>query len=302
MPVPSSAAARFEVSEDGWGEVTLDPAIPSDYRQPPHLEATEDGFGLAPTTGITPYNRPQMTSPDGRIIPQVTNPPVLPVPQVTPPPAITYGGVTLRPVIVTSVRVVTVDGKPTTVSSIVNYRYVVGSATLQVGAPTTINNVVVALSIDTSGSTILVAGDQTTILPVPAQVLQGGEQTTASSQAFRISTTIVEGTTKYVLAGQTLAPGQAVTVGSIPISIGLQGGSTVLVMGDVTTTFAGGAATTTTTPEWGASVAATFGIVSGNGNKQSATTSVSVGAGNSRSKGSLLAKLGGVAVLVWPFV
>jgi hypothetical protein len=261
IPAPAPSV-HTEVSESGWEVVT------SRFHKP-HMEVSTDGFDQTTHVAPAPDNRPQVTASGA----QVTEPPYVPVPvpAVTPPPVITQGGVTLRPVAVTSVRVTNVDGKPTTVEATVNYRYVVGSATLTPGTPATINNVVVALSVDAAGKTVLVAGDTTTTLPAaPARAAQ------ATTAAVQIATTVVEGTTKYVLAGQTLAPGQAITVGNIPISIGTAGASqTVLVMGDMTTTLAAGP-TTTLQEERGPSSAVTPGVGGGNGpNNPSATTKAS---------------------------
>ena len=288
-PVISSAAARFERSEDGWGELTPSAAVASGVQYSPNLEATRGGSAPA-VTAIVPAND----------LPQVTTPGPKATPEVTPPPAMTYSGFTLRPVPVTSVRVLTIDGKPTTVSSIVNYRYVAGSATLQVGSPTTINSVVVPMSIDSSGSTVLVAGDQTTTLAPPVRRLQGAQATTVL-QAVKISTTVIQGTTKYVLADQTLAPGQAITINDVPISLLVQSQTTILVVGDATTTLAGGPVTLTTT-EWGASAATTFGAGSGDGNRQRAATSSNAGVGSPRTKSWLLTNIIAVAAFVRPFV
>jgi hypothetical protein len=294
MPMAPLPSVHVEKSEDGWQEASQDMSIRTSDQHQPIIEVTVDGFALVTTAAI-----PQVTSPIARATPQFLDPQGIPLAQVTPPPIITHDGITLRPVPVTRVRVTTVDGKPTTVEALVNYRYVVGSATLQIGTPTTINNVVVALSVNPAGSTILVAGDQTTTLPPPARWNQAG-QATGSSQAVKISTTVIDGTTKYVLAGQTLAPGQAVTVGDIPISIGTQDGSTVLVMGDITTTFAGGPKTMTI--DWGTSAAATPGSFTGNGNIKPASTSAKAGAPSSRATNQLLTGLLGLVALTQAFI
>ncbi|KAF2826214.1 hypothetical protein CC86DRAFT_382286 [Ophiobolus disseminans] len=292
----SAVGVHFERSEDGWGELTPGAAVPSEVKNPLFSETRGGGSGPTMTGGLPPSNMPQAI-PLAGVTPQVTIPPVVPLPQVTPPPAITYSGITLQPVAVTSVRVLTIDGKPTTVSSIVSYRYAVGTDRLQIGSTTTINNVVIAVNIDSAGSTVLVAGDRTTTLPPPAQVLQQ-VQTASIVQAVKITTTVIEGTTKYVLAGQTLAPGQAVTVNGISISITVQSQLTILVVGDKTTTFAGSPITIATT-EWDASASTTFGAGSGNTNSQSAATSVGAGSSN---KSWLLTNLVGVAALMRPFV
>jgi hypothetical protein len=276
-------APHFEMSEDGWEVVTPDPSRPTDILHTPHLEASVGGLDGAVTLIL-----PSAYSPG------VTDPAAWKQPRVTPPPAITQGGVTLRPEPVTLVKVITSDGKATTVSTAVDYHYVLGSATLTVGT-TTINNVVVALSINPAGSTVIVAGGQTTTLPPINQNVQAVQATNAP-QAIRVSTTVVDGTTKYVLAGQTLAPGQAITVGNVPISIGTVGSSTVLVMGDVTTTLP--ITSPSGTPEWGASASATPSIVNGNGNTSPATTSAKADADISRTASWLLTGLVGIAALV----
>jgi hypothetical protein len=276
-PKPSG---HIEKSEDGWIIATPTPEAG------PHFEVSTDGFGHSPTHE---FQIPQVTAPGPKITPR----PYVHIPVVTPPPAITQGGLILQPVPVTSVRVTTIDGRPTTLDAAIDYRYVAGSNTIEVGAPQTINNVVVAMSVDAVGSTILAVGDLTTTLPPPVR----GSQAT---QAVALSTTLIDGTTKYILAGQTLAPGQAITVGNVPISIGtVDGGSTVLVMGSVSTTFspAGPAMT-----DFAASAPARPGVQSGNGGggQPAATTSSNDGA--PRKMGWGLAKMVAVAAFVQPLV
>ncbi|KAH8712149.1 hypothetical protein GQ44DRAFT_762759 [Phaeosphaeriaceae sp. PMI808] len=260
LPAPF-LSIRIEQSVDGWRQYS------------PRIEVTADGF-LQPT--------PTEISPDGF---QPTGDLVNSFSRVTPPPAIIRSGITLQPVPVTSVKVTAVDGSPATVAAVVNYRYVVGSATLQIGTPMTINNVVVVLTIDAAGSTVLVAGDERTTLPPPAR----GEQIT---QPVTVSTTIVDGTVKYILAGQTLAPGQGVTVGGIPISIGTRDGSTILVMGNLTTTFDGGLMKTTAFQP-GASTAATSKL---------ASTSTKAGAPSSGIMSQVLMSLLGLAAMIQQFI
>jgi len=300
-PVASSAAGiHFEHSADGWEELTQSQPAPSNVRPPP-VGVTRGGFS-SPIAAAAPSNNLPLET---NIVsysrqPQVTIAPVDVVPQATPPPSITFNGVTLRPVPVTSVRVATMDGKPVTLSSVVNYRFVADAATLQVGVSTTINNVPIVLKVDSSGSAVLVAGDQTTTLPAQAQAAHQS-QTISSVEAVKITTTVVEGTTKYVFSGQTLAPGQAITVNGVPISINVQDQSTTLVIGNMTTTFVGGSFTTTT-PEWGATSAATFGVPRSGGIRQSTASSTNAGSEDRRATGSFLANLMGLAALVGPFV
>lgn len=288
--ITSQEVVHIEKSEDGWGELTQSPPAPSAIRQPEQIELSRGGISTPAAAGVSVNN-----------MPQVTPPPVAPIPQPRPPPVITigtYSRLTLTPVPVTSVRVATVDGKAVTVSSIVDYRYVVGTATLQPGTSTVIDNQAVALKVDSSGNTILEVGGQTTTLPARVKAPQLA-QAVSSVQAVKITTTVLEGTTKYLFSGQTLAPGQAITVNGVPISIDVRGQSTVLVMGNVTTTFFdGGGTATTTTAEWGASGAATFGIPRSATNKQPAATSINAGSRNQRPMGQLLANLVGLAALI----
>ncbi|KAH7073854.1 hypothetical protein BKA63DRAFT_491810 [Paraphoma chrysanthemicola] len=180
----ASHAPHLEKSEGGWEIVTQDPSRPTGIPNSPHVEAPINGPNGAVTVVVP-----------SEYIPRVT-PAGVTQPRVTPPPEITQGGVTLRPEPVTRVRVVTYDGKPTTVATAVGYQYVLGSDTIAVGT-TTINNVVVALSIDSAGSTVLVAGGQTTTLPPIPQAIQAAQATDAP-QALMVSTTIVDGTTNAI--------------------------------------------------------------------------------------------------------
>lgn len=292
MPAAPVHTIHLEQSENGWSELTTNgPGVVSSAAAGPHLEVSTDGFGHPTTLTVV---GPQVTG----LGSGASVPPYVPIPVVTPPPAITQGGLTLQPRPVTSVRVTTVDGKPTTVDAVVNYRYVVGSATLALGKPTTISNIVVALSVDSAGSTVLVAGGQTTTLFPPSRATQA-EQASGGLQAVSISTTVIEGTTKYVLASQTLAPGQAVTVGDISLSIGTSGGSTVLVMGDLTTTLV--SVPTTTGREWGPSTAPTPGIATGDTPRKPAVTSATAAAEALRPISRLLTRIVALVALAQPF-
>ncbi|KAF2031585.1 hypothetical protein EK21DRAFT_110714 [Setomelanomma holmii] len=277
----AAGAPHLEQSQSGWGDATQDESTPTPIFHPPHLEApADDSDGV-----ITP---PVYSA-------RLTTPAAEAQPIVTPPPVITKGGLTLQPEPVTSASVVTVDGKATTIAGVVGYRYVVGSATLAIGATTTVNNVIIALSLDSTGNTILVADGQTTTVAPAAQYTQLA-LATHGPQGIVVSTTVIDGTTKYVLAGQTLAPGQAVTVGTVPISIGTAGSSTVLVLGDVTTTLPVRTMTTATGP--GSSTTATPTVGSGNGKSSPATTSAKAEAGDSRrASWSLVRAIGFVALI-----
>ncbi|KAF1918062.1 hypothetical protein BDU57DRAFT_185253 [Ampelomyces quisqualis] len=276
----SQPSDSIEKSDEGWTIATPTPEAG------PHFEASTDGFGHATNHD---FSRPQVTAPGRGVTPL----PYVHIPIVTPPPAITQGGLTLQPVPVTSVRVTTVDGRPTTLEAAINYHYVAGSDAIPIGAPRTINDVVVAISIDAAGSTVLAMGDLTTTLPAPVRGAQ-------ATQALALSTTAVDGTTKYILAGQTLAPGQAITIGNVPISIGtIDGGATVLVMGDVSTTF--GAAWPAVT-DFSASAPAQPGVQSGSARDGQSAASTSANRGAPRKIGWLLTKFVGVAAFVQPLV
>lgn len=264
IAVPSIHTER---SESGWEVVpTSRPRVTPTPAAGPHWEQSTNGFG-PPATPQVPGAPGPVTEFNTRYSPR---------PTVQPPPVVTQGPITFTPVPVTSVRITTVDGKPTTLASTVNWQYVVGTATVPVNSPTMINNVPVAISIDASGNTVFVAGSQSTTLPPSPQ-----------AQGISISTTVIDGTTKYIIAGQTLAPNQAITVGDVPISIGANGRSTVLVMGDLTTTFS---ATTTT-------ISGTIGP----GASASATGARSAAA-SAHTRSLVLAKILAIAALVRPFL
>jgi hypothetical protein len=93
---------------------------------------------------------------------------------------------------------------------------------------------------------------------------------------LQIATTVVQGTTMYVLAGQTLAPGQPVTVDGITMSINTSGGLTVLAVGTVTTTL-NASPNSGSGPDFGPSTAAPLGTIPGNGNAVPAATSTTAG-------------------------
>jgi hypothetical protein len=165
----------------------------------------------------------------------------------------------------------TFNGIPAT--AIANeYKYVIGSSTLSFGQPTTIDGTVVALTTDLSGSTVLINGDITTTIPalVPAPTL-----TLADTILDDLSTIVVSGTTKYLLNSQTLAPDHPITVDGTVILISTNSGTTVLMVGDKTTTLEG--TTTQSSIFGGITPAATPGIV-GNGQGKAKATSATAGA------------------------
>jgi hypothetical protein len=303
MIPPPFPTIHFESSETGWGEATQSP-IRSEAR--PTIAASAGGFGQGSTGVAVETGKPQVVSPPTSPTPASPLPNSSPQnapPKITTPPVITQGGLTLQPVLVTNMAVQIVDGKPIT-AAVLNYRYVIGSITLAVGTPTIINSVVVALSLGPSASTILVVGGHTTTL-APAQITLGA-QTSNIAQPVSVGTTVVEGTTKYILAGQTLAPGQAVTIGNIPISFNTQSGSTILVMGNVTTTFVGAPMAGTAT-DFAVSAATTPGGVAGiagvtNHKPAGVSPSAKVGSGSQQALDCQFARLAAMAALLLPLV
>ncbi|KAF2734189.1 hypothetical protein EJ04DRAFT_250906 [Polyplosphaeria fusca] len=100
--------------------------------------------------------------------------------------------------------------------------YAVGSTVLAVGQPVTIDNTAYELTTNEAGSTVLIAGSSSTTLAAPTDL--------------SISTMIVSGITQYVIEGQTLFPGHPITIADTPISLTTSSGSTILAIGNMTTT------------------------------------------------------------------
>lgn len=270
-----------EKSAPSFDDASKGPATQSNDNRPPVQTAP----GQAVTAGSPQDNRPQATySPVA--VPQISSPPI----------AVTLDGVVFEPTPVTSASVITVDGKPIT-TPVVELHYRVGSSILPINSPMTVNNMPVAISINAAGSTVLIAGSTATTLPVLAPNIQAAQVSSGVGPA-QISTVVADGTTKYVLAGQTLAPGQAVTIGDVPISFTVKDGNTVLVMGSSTTTLT---APLSTTSDWGTSKAPP-GVVNGNGNNRPVTTSSKAGADGMRRTHQLLAQLVGVAGVALPLM
>jgi hypothetical protein len=153
------------------------------------------------------------------------------------PPAITHDGITIQPTAVTRKSTITLPGGALTMTESVEFQVAVGSSALNIGTPVTVNNIVVGLTTDAAGSTVLHAGDMTTTLPKP---VAGAVRTVTENAPGRLNivTSVIDGTTKYIFSGQTLAPGQPVTIGDTPISIAAGNGETVLYVGDKSTTLA----------------------------------------------------------------
>ncbi|KAF1935451.1 hypothetical protein EJ02DRAFT_460361 [Clathrospora elynae] len=292
IPVPT---VHTENTADGFEtdapQETPPPESIRSVFHPPHLEWSESVFN-EPTTTSGPRSPTLVSTQYSTDFP----------PEVTQPPAptvFTHSGLTIQSVPVMTAKTATGEGGLVRTSKGVDYQYVINSITLVIGSPTTINNIPVALTVDSSGSTVLIAGEMTTTLSVPASVPQMA-QTPDAAAAITIATTVVEGTTKYIIAGQTLAPGHPITVGNIPMSIATGDGSTVLIVGDMTTTFTDGHATKITT-ELGPSTAAPPGDASFNQNTEPSSTNVKAGATRVKSLESLFATVAGIAALILTF-
>jgi hypothetical protein len=219
---PSSELAHWESSATGWEQTGHRDLLPETSRYKT-IAMTDDPW--------TKNLRPSQTAAPA----QVTNTPSKSITVYSPPPAITQDGLTVRPIAVTRQATVTLPDGSITTTGQVEFQVAIGSSTLSMGKPVTINNVVFDVTTNAAGSTVLHAGDLTTTLPRPTA---GEVRTVADDTPERLSiaTSIVSGTTVYVLADQTLAPGQPVTIDGTLISISTSGGQTVLYVGDRTTT------------------------------------------------------------------
>ncbi|ORY02202.1 hypothetical protein BCR34DRAFT_88559 [Clohesyomyces aquaticus] len=115
-----------------------------------------------------------------------------------------------------------------TATAIANdFQYTYSSQTLAPGHPITIDGIAVSLTTDSSGSTVVIIGSSSTTL---ADI----EQMTLANDLL-VSTTIVSGTTEYLIDSQTLYPGHPVTIRGVPISIITTPDATMLVIGNLTT-------------------------------------------------------------------
>jgi hypothetical protein len=112
-------------------------------------------------------------------------------------------------------------------------QYVVGSSTLALDHPITIDGTVISLTTDSAGATILVADGSSSTIALAAP-----------TEALGVSTTVIDGTTQYIVGSQTLAPGHPITVNGQALSITTSAGQTILVVGTLTTTISGAATTT----------------------------------------------------------
>lgn len=219
---PSSELAHWESSATGWEQINHHDVSPetSRYRT---IGVTDDPW--------TKNIRPSQTA----ALAHTTSGPSKTITDYPPPPAITHDGVTAIPVAVTRQVTVTMqDGSVTTTEQVV-FQVAIGSSTLSIGNPVTIDDVAFDITTNAAGLTVLHVGDLTTALPQPTT----GEIRIVpddTPERLIIATSVISGTTAYVLGGQTLAPGRPVTVGDIPISITSGSGQTVLYVGDRTIT------------------------------------------------------------------
>ncbi|KAH6642548.1 hypothetical protein C7974DRAFT_104274 [Boeremia exigua] len=283
---------HWEKSATGWGGTTLLPSSPP-VQETAHVERSTDGWGDA--HHLDPYSsrssrsvtvdvsdpwtsnlRTQATAP-GR--PQssqarVTTIPSKVITEFPLPPAITHDGVTIQPIAVTHRPTVNAPDGSLVTTDDVKFQVVIGSSTLSTDTLITINNVVVGLTSDSAGSTVIHVGDLTTTLPKPT----AGEVRTVARVTpgqLDIVTSIVGGTTKYVIAGQTLAPGQPVTIDDTPISISVDGGITVLHVGDKMATLVAAASDTQILTDWPSMSVGTQGTIPHTSPVSSSPTSTS---------------------------
>lgn len=222
----SSAQARFESSADLWKSTrNEDVSKPHNSRYSP-VVVTDDPWtrNLMSSHVIDPSRQSHVTTVSSKTI---TDYP--------PPAAVTYDGIIIQPTVVTRRPAVTAPDGAVTTTDRVELQAAIGSMTLKLGTPVTVNNIVVSLTTDAAGSTVLHAGDLTTTIPEPTA---GEVRIVAGDTPGRlgIMTSIIGGTTKFFLAGQTLAPGQPVKISDTPISIALDGDNTILYVGDRKTT------------------------------------------------------------------
>jgi hypothetical protein len=288
---PSSAIVHFQSSVEGWSNSDYRGSLPSQTSRYQPVEVSDDPWTKKPQT-------PQTTVPQRPDVeqPQATTTPSKTITDYSPPPAITHDGITAQPIVVTHRPTMTLPNGVLTTTEKVEFQITIGSSTLSIGTPITINDVVVGITTDAAGSTVFTAGDVTTTLPKPS----GGEVRTiavTTPQPLNIVTVAINGTTKYVLAGQTLAPGQPVTVGDTPISITTSDGKTVLYVGDKTATLAPDQSAIQTITDWASTSAGTQGSAVNSGSSAATPTSKKSGASQPKAVDAALACFGmGMAV------
>lgn len=233
----SSAGAHVEYPTTGWEESFV-PPVPTSMGAHHEITASQNDYEPGkpgPNEALPTQQQPP--SKPGEYQPPMTTAPTKIITEYPPPPAVTHNGITIQPTAATRKSTITLPDGVLTMTESVEFQVAVGSSTLNIGTPVTVNNVVVGLSTDAAGSTVLHVGDITTTLPKPAA---GAVRTVTEDAPGRLNivTGVIDGTTKYIFAGQTLAPGQPVTIGDTPISIATSDGKTVLYVGDKSTTLA----------------------------------------------------------------
>lgn len=233
----SSAGAHVEYPTTGWEESFV-PPVPTSMGAHHEITASQNDYEPGkpgPNEALPTQQQPP--SKPGEDQPPMTTAPTKIITEYPPPPAVTHNGITIQPTAVTRKSTITLPDGVLTMTESVEFQVAVGSSTLNIGTPVTVNNVVVGLTTDAAGSTVLHADDMTTTLPKPAA---GAVRTVTEDAPGRLNivTGVIDGTTKYIFAGQTLAPGQPVTIGDTPISIATSDGKTVLYVGDKSTTLA----------------------------------------------------------------
>lgn len=290
---PSSAIVHFGSSAEGWNNPDHQgsPTSQASIYQP--VEVSDDPWTKnLQTPQTTVSQRPDVEQP------HVTTTPSKTITDYSPPPAITHDGITAQPIVVTRRPTVTLPNGVSTTTEKVEFQVAIGSSTLSIGAPITINDVVIGITTNAAGSTVFTAGDVTTTLPKPT----GGEVRTiavTTPQPLDIVTTTISGTTKYVLAGQTLAPGKPVTVGDTPISITTSDGKTVLYVGDKTTTLAPEQSDIQTVTDWASVSAGTQGMAANSGSSAPIPTSKKSGAAQPKAVDAALACFGVGMAVFW---
>lgn len=269
--VSSTLAAHFESSADGWADDQNQNKAQSSRYVP--IDVTDNPW----TRNVkTPQVTGAGTAVDRQ--PQVTTIPSRIITDFPAPPPVTYDGITIEPTAVTLRPTVTAQDGSLTTTDKVEFQVAIRSSMLSVGSPFTINDVVVSLTTDTAGSTVLHVGDLTTTLPKPTA---GEVRTVANPGRISIATSVIGGTTKYLLAGQTLAPGQPVTIGDTPISVAVDGDRTVLVVGERTTTLAATDSDIQTITDWGTVSVSTQGTIATTGSADGEPTNSTSGSSQS---------------------
>lgn len=104
------------------------------------------------------------------------------------------------------------------------YHYIVDSQTLAIDHSVTVEGVVVFLTADGDGTTVLVAGTHSVTLAGP------------SIADYNVVTKVISGTTAYIVGSKTLEVGHPVTVADVPVYIATVSDHAILVVGNKTRT------------------------------------------------------------------